>query len=190
MNASHDKPEPAAPEAAPASAPPALDLDRAQAELESMKDRHLRLQADFDNFRKRTQRERSELALRAIEDLVRELLPVVDHFELGLKTSARQGTVAAVHDGFAMVYDQLLAVLRKVGVVPVDAHEAAFNPLEHAAVAHLPSDEYPADAIMEQTRRGYRMGDKLLRPVQVVVSSGPGAPRGDGMERDAGKPEA
>ena len=150
-----------------------------------MKDRLLRLQADFDNFRKRTQRERAEVVQRAVEDLVRELLPALDHFELGLKTSTQHGTAPAVHDGFSMVYDQVVAALKKYGVVPVDARESGFNPLEQEAVAHVPSDEYPADAVMQQTRRGYRMGDKLLRPVQVVVSSGPGAPRGDGMEQGA-----
>ena len=146
--------------------------DKTQAELETMKDRHLRLQADFDNFRKRTQRERVELQVRATSELVEELLPVLDHFEIGLRSAATQQAAAAVRDGFQMVYDQMLAILRKFGVTPFDAG-GPFDPHLHEAVTHVPSPEHPADIIVSQTRRGYRLGDKLLRPAQVVVSSGP-----------------
>ena len=149
-----------------------LQDDKAQAEFETLKDRHLRLQADFDNFRKRTQRERSELQVRATEDLAAELLPVLDNFELGLRTSATLHAAPAVRDGFQMVFDQLQAVLRKVGVIPFEA-SGPFDPHLHEAVTHAPSAEHPADTIVTQLRRGYRLGDKLLRPAQVVVSSGP-----------------
>jgi molecular chaperone GrpE len=149
----------------------------------------LRLQADFDNFRKRTARERGELGARAIEDLVKALLPVLDHFELGLKSAAEHKVDAAVHDGFQMVYNDLLAALKSFGLAPIDAHSAGFDPHQHEAVAHVPSNEYVADQIVAQTRRGYRLGERLLRPVQVVVSSGPGAPRGDGMEQGEEQPE-
>lgn len=151
---------------------PDADIDRYQAELETMKDRHLRLQADFDNFRRRTQRERVDLQVRANEELIRELLPVLDHFELGLKTAAEHSTEGAVVDGFQMVYDQLCAALKRSGLVAVDA-SGVFDPHQHEAVTHVPSAELPADTIVQQTRRGYRLGERLLRPAQVVVSSGP-----------------
>jgi molecular chaperone GrpE len=149
------------------------------AELDSMKDRHMRLQADFDNFRKRTLRERAELQVRATEDLVRELLPVLDHFEFGLRTASEHHRDAAVRDGFQLVYDELLRVLQKAGVVPVEAAAGSpFDPHQHEAVTHVPSAEQPADTVLLQSRRGYRLGERLLRPAQVVVSSGPavGAP--------------
>lgn len=146
--------------------------EKAQAELETLKDRHLRLQADFDNFRKRTQRERGELQVRATEDLVAELLPILDNFELGLRSPATQQAASPVRDGFQMVYDQLQAVLRRVGVTSFEA-SGAFDPHLHEAVSHAPSAEHPADTIVAQLRRGYRLGEKLLRPAQVVVSSGP-----------------
>ncbi len=175
-------PPPPAAEAAAGTAP----TPATPAEAEVLKDRLLRLQADFDNYRRRTLREKAEWSVTATEGLVRDLLPVLDHFELGLKTSAERPTDAAVRDGFRMVHDQLMAVLRKAGLSPVDAHESSFDPHLHEAVSHVASDEHPADAIVAQTRRGWKLGDRLLRPVQVVVSSGPGAPRDDEVKREPG----
>jgi molecular chaperone GrpE len=157
-------------------------------ELDQLKDRLLRLQADFDNFRKRSQRERLELSTRANEDLVGELLPVIDHFEIGLATALEHRTEPSVCDGFKMVYEQLLAALKKNGLTPIDAESSAFDPHLHEAVSHVPSGEYPADHIIAQTRRGYKLGDRLLRPVQVVVSSGPGAPRDNGEKAGDAEP--
>jgi molecular chaperone GrpE len=164
------------PEPSPATAQALAD---ATAEIAALKDRLLRLQADFENFRKRTARERQDVAARTAEALMTDLLPALDHFELGLHNAAAQETSRAIHDGFQMVYDQLLGALRKYGLTPIDAASAAFDPHVHEAVAHVPSAEYAADEIVEQVRRGYRLGEKLLRPVHVVVSSGPGAPRDD-----------
>lgn len=163
-----EKQEPAA--EASAAAPAA---EGKPSEAEQLKERLLRLQADFDNYRKRVTRERTEFAQRATEDLVIELLPVLDHFELGLNTAREHRADASVREGFQLVYDQLMAALAKAGVTPIDAEGQVFNPHEHEAVTHLPSAEVPADTVMQQTRRGYRMGDRLLRAAQVVVSSGP-----------------
>ena len=175
-NGPAEQPPPAA--EAPAAAQPA-EPPAAEKEPGVLKERLLRLQADFDNFRKRTQREKAEWSVSANETILRELIPVLDHFELGLKTSMEHKTEVAVHHGFQMVYDQLLNALKKCGLTPLDARESGFDPTHHEAVAHVPSDEYPADEIIAQTRRGWKLGDKLLRPVQVVISSGPGAPRDD-----------
>ena len=178
-------PEAEAPPAAgtavpPGEAAPAAGADEAaRAEAAALKDRLLRLQADFDNFRKRSLRERGEWAQTASEAIVRDLLPVIDHFELGLKTAEERPTEPAVRDGFKLVHEQLMGVLKKAGLAAVDAHESAFDPHLHEAVAHVPSNEHAADEIVAQTRRGWKLGEKLLRPVQVVVSSGPGAPRDD-----------
>jgi molecular chaperone GrpE len=181
-------PSAAAPEATEPSAPAQPQAGSTETELATLKDRLLRLQADFDNFRKRTQREKAEWSLSANETIVRELIPVLDHFELGLKTSVEHKTEKPVHDGFQMIYEQLLASLKKFGVVPFDVHESGFDPVHHEAVAHIPSAEYPSDEIIAQTRRGWKLGEKLLRPVQVVISSGPGAPRDDDVAPGGGEP--
>ena len=165
----HDEGEPEKPAAAvPAPVPE-----------EPLKDQLLRLRADFDNFRRRTQRERGELAQRVIEDLVLELIPTLDHFELGLQSAVQHQADAAVVDGFKVVYEQLLAAMKKVGLTPFDAVGQPFDPHRHEAVSHLPSTEHAADQVMVQTRRGYLLGDRLLRAAQVVVSSGPPAPAVD-----------
>lgn len=142
-------------------------------EQESLRDQFVRLQADFINFRNRTQRERLELYQRANEDLLLELLPVLDHYEMGLQTAQKHQADAAVVDGFKMVYDQFQNVLKKFNLTPIDAVGEAFDPHKHEALTHMPSDEYPAEVCSNQIRRGYLFGDKLLRAAQVVVSSGP-----------------
>lgn len=165
----HAPHDPAAAAPAPAPAAPA------DAELAALKDRLLRLQADFDNFRKRTAKERAEFSARAIEDLAQELLPVIDHFDLGLKSAKDHGADPTLIDGLRLVYDQLLAALKKFGVTPIDAEGQAFDPHQHEAVTHAPSEEHPADTVITQTRRGFKLGDRLLRAAQVVVSRGPAA---------------
>lgn len=142
-------------------------------EQESLRDQFVRLQADFINFRNRTQRERLELYQRANEDLLLELLPVLDHYEMGLQTAQKHQADAAVVDGFKMVYDQFQNVLKKFNLTPIDAVGEQFDPHKHEALTHMPSDEYPAEVCSNQIRRGYLFGDKLLRAAQVVVSSGP-----------------
>ena len=142
-------------------------------EEESLRDQFVRLQADFTNFRNRVQRERSELYQRANEDLFLEMLSVLDHFEMGLQTAEQHQTEGAVLDGFKMVYDQFQNVLKKFNLEVIDAVGETFDPHRHEALTHMPSDEYPEEVCSQQIRKGYLFGEKLLRPAQVVVSSGP-----------------
>jgi molecular chaperone GrpE len=139
----------------------------------------MRLRADFDNFRKRQVRERTEWITRANEDLFLELLPVLDHYEMGLKSAEDHQTDCSVTEGFKLVYNQLLDLLEKHKVTPIATIGEAFDPHVHEALTHLPSDK-PAETVIEQVRRGYKLGDKLLRAAQVVVSSGPAAAEASG----------
>ncbi len=177
------EPAPPAAESAPA---PEAELQReaadVSAEIDGLKDRLLRLQADFDNFRKRTARDRAEMCVRATEDLIRELLPVLDHFEIGMKTAVEHGVDEAVRQGFQLVYDQLTGALAKFGLEPVDAAGQPFDAHAHEAVTQMPSVEIPAGTVTQQVRRGYRLGGRLLRPAQVIVSSGPPEPTAGGGE--------
>lgn len=178
--------EEAAPEQGPAAASDqtiasqgetAPEAPATATEASQLKDRLLRLQADFDNFRKRSARERAEWQVFALEQVMQDLLPVVDHYELGLATAEKNQTPAAVLDGLKLVYDQLLGVLKKNGVTQVRAKPGeAFDPHRQEAISHLASEEHPADVIIAETRRGYLLGEKMIRPLQVVVSSGPGNP--------------
>lgn len=146
-------------------------------EEEGLRDQFVRLQADFANFRNRTQRERIELYQRANEDLLLEILPVLDHYEMGLQTAEQHNADKAVLDGFKLVFDQFQNVLNKFNLKPIDAVGEVFDPHKHEALTHMPSDEFPAETCSNQIRRGYLFGDKLLRAAQVVVSSGPAAPQ-------------
>ena len=169
VDPAHPVPEdvPAAPAEAAAAAEPQPSPE------EVLQDRLLRLQADFENYRKRMDREKKDWIAFANEKLVLELLPVLDHFELGLADGAKNGAPAAFVEGFQLICNQLRAALEKAGVQAIDAEGAAFDPHVHEAITHLPSDDVPADHVVVQTRRGYKLGDKLLRAAQVVVSSGP-----------------
>ncbi|MDF7799711.1 nucleotide exchange factor GrpE [Pontiellaceae bacterium B1224] len=151
----------------------AQTIQAVEEEEEGLRDQFVRLQADFANFRNRTQRERIELYQRANEDLLLEILPVLDHYELGLQTAEQHNADKAVVDGFKMVYDQFQNVLKKFNLEPIEAVGQEFDPHKHEALTHMPSEEYAAEICSNQVRRGYMFGDKLLRAAQVVVSSGP-----------------
>ena len=150
----------------------AAAVEAAKEEEEPLRLQLMRLRADFDNFRKRQVRERTEWITRANEDLFLELLPVLDHYEMGLKSAEDHQTDCSVTEGFKLVYNQLLDLLEKHNVNPIETIGEAFDPHVHEALTHLPSDK-PAETVIEQVRRGYKLGEKLLRAAQVVVSSGP-----------------
>ena len=172
----HEEPLEALEEPAPAAAPEAKPKPEPEPDAveDPLKDRMLRLQADFENFRRRTQRERTEVYQRANEDLISELLSVLDHFELGFENAAKHEANPDVVAGFRMVFDQALAALGKFGLQPLDVVGQPFDPHQHEAVTQIPSEEYPEDIVVAQTRRGYLLSDRLLRAAQVVVSAGPG----------------
>ena len=162
-----EKDEPSDPPAAASAEEEALTKEEEPLQLQL-----LRMKADFDNFRKRQVRERAEWIVRANEDLFLEMLPVIDHFEMGLKSAEDHQTDCSVTEGFKLVYNQLLDLLKKYNVTPMNAVGQPFDPHHHEALTHMPSDE-PAETIVQEIRRGYLIGDKLLRAAQVVVSSGP-----------------
>lgn len=161
----------------PEEAPPAPETasEPQPSAEEVLRDRLLRLQADFENYRKRMDREKKDWIAFAGEKIILDLLPVLDHFELGLADSAKNGAPAAFTEGFQLVCGQLRTALEKAGVQAIDAEGAVFDPKLHEAITHLPSEQVPEGQVVAQTRRGYKLGDKLLRAAQVVVSSGPAA---------------
>ncbi len=144
------------------------EVGKLKAELAEAKDRTTRLYADFENFRRRTQRESLETYTHAREDLYIDLLPIVDNF---VRAMAQAGD-DPFSVGVKMVFDQLVAFLKKDGVEPIEAMDAQFDPALHEAVAYQPSPDKTEGTIIYETRRGYRKGDKVLRPSSVIVSSG------------------
>jgi len=164
--------EAAAPEAADATPEPGEDF----------RDPYLRLRADFDNFRKRTRKEKEEWTQRCLENVCSDLLTILDHFDLGLENAKGQEIAEETLEGFELIRGQLGSVLGKYGLEALVAESGAFDPNEQEAITHLPSTEVPEGEIVAMTRKGYRLGSKLLRPTQVVVSAG-----GDGEASDGGE---
>ncbi len=139
---------------------------------EPLADQLLRLRADFDNFRKRTLRERTELYQRANEDLMEDIMPVLDHLDLALKAADDHGADESFVHGVKMVAEQLQSVLGSFGLKPIDADGADFDHNVHEAISRMQSEDVPEDKVIAQVRRGYFLGNKLLRAAQVVVSGG------------------
>jgi molecular chaperone GrpE len=143
--------------------------DALQREKDALQDRLLRTAAEFDNYRKRMERERRELSEYAAADVLKDLLPILDNFERALQAPATPET-DAFRKGVELIHKQMLDVLRKRGVTPMEARGADFDPNFHQAVIHEPSDRHREGEVMEELQRGYLMGDRLLRPALVKVA--------------------
>lgn len=168
--------EPASGSAGPdvPSPPPEQDEDDSlQADLDRFRDLALRSQADFENYKKRAAREKEEAIKYANSALLEKLIAIVDNFELGLEAARGEGEDSPVFSGMNMVLKQLMDFLAGQGLQPIDAAGQKFDPNLHEAIAHEPSADVAEGVVIRQTRRGYRMKDRLLRPSSVVVSSGP-----------------
>ncbi|MEM9659858.1 MAG: nucleotide exchange factor GrpE [Planctomycetota bacterium] len=156
----------------------------ATSELSSDQDRVLRLRAEMENLRGRTAREISEVRRYAALPLARDLLPVLDNIDRAIEAAEKAGDAGNLLEGFRMVRQQLLGVLQQHDCTPIEAEAAPFDPQFHEAIQQFASDDVPAGNVMTVTQAGYRMHDRIVRPAQVIVSSG--APAGD----EAGEPGA
>ncbi|HKG61372.1 MAG TPA: nucleotide exchange factor GrpE [Pyrinomonadaceae bacterium] len=152
------------------------ELKRIEAENAELKDLVARRQADFENYRKRVDRERSETYNRVVADVAAKLLPVVDNLKRALETEA--SVEAAESDEFRhflsgvdLINKQLNGVLDALGIKPVAAVGEQFNPHIHEAVVTEPTDDYAPDTVMQELVTGYRLGDKLIRPALVKVAT-------------------
>jgi len=144
-----------------------------QSDLDRFRDLALRTQADFENYKKRGAREKDEAIKFANRNLLERLVPIVDNFELGLSAARDQSEQSPIYSGMSMILKQLSDFLTESGLEPVDAVGKQFDPNLHEAIGHEPSNKVPEGHVIRQTRRGYRLKDRLLRPATVVVSSGP-----------------
>jgi len=145
------------------------DLAALKAERDDFYDRLLRKTAEFDNYRKRIERERREQADQAVVNLLQQLLQVVDDFDLALKVEAGE-EAAAYRKGIELIHTKLHDVLRKQGVKPIEALGADFDPNVHQAVVHESSPGHREGEVIGEMRRGYMLGDRLLRPSMVKVA--------------------
>jgi len=155
----------------PAETPAAANdqLTELQRERDDYHDRWMRKAAEFDNYRRRVERERREHADQAVVDLLQELLLVVDDFDLALTVDAGE-SAAAYRKGVELIHAKLHDLLRKQGVKPIEAVGADFDPNLHQAVLHEESTEHRDGEVISEMRKGYTIGDRLLRPAMVKVA--------------------
>lgn len=164
------EPEVAATEAQPVAL--AEELTAAQATAAKNWDLYLRSQADLDNFRKRAQRDKEDLARFANESILRELLPAIDNLERALEHAEKSGTEGLL-EGVKMTVAQFGKMLEKFGVTPVSAIGEPFDPARHEAIGHVESREVPANAVAQELQKGYVLNDRLLRPSLVLIAKAP-----------------
>ena len=149
------------------------DRDQLQAEVADLRDRLLRRQAEFENFRRRTERDRSDFLQYAGMEIVRDILPIVDDFERALKI---EGSGVEYRKGVELIYQRLLDTLTKIGLEPIPAAAGEpFDPNLHQAVVRYETEDAPDNTILEEFRRGYNFKGKLLRPAMVRVAVKPAA---------------
>ena len=146
------------------------EMTELTAERDDLKDRLLRMTAEFDNYRKRVDRERRELSEAAAADLIRDILPIIDDLERAMAAAGSQSADAALVKGIELTHRQLLDQLRRRGVEPVDSIGQIFNPELHEAVGSVPADGRADGEIVSELRKGYRAGGRLLRPAMVQVA--------------------
>ena len=156
-----------APEGSDAAASP--ELAALKSERDDIYDRLLRKTAEFDNYRRRVERERREHADQSVVDLLTQLLQVVDDFDLALNVEAGE-EAAAYRKGVELIHAKLHDLLRKQGVRPIEALGADFDPNVHQAVVHESSPEHREGEVIGELRRGYMLGERLLRPAMVKVA--------------------
>jgi len=161
---------PAESPAEPSPAGSGEGIDALKEELARCHDRLLRTTAEFDNYRKRTDRERRESADRTVETLLLDLVGVVDDFERAITAEAGGGSVEAYRQGVALIHRRVLELLARRGVTPIDAVGADFDPNFHQAVTTEPAGDRRDGEVLEQLRRGYKIGERLLRPAMVKVA--------------------
>lgn len=142
-----------------------------QEKYEKLNDQYIRLAADFDNFRKRQAQERESLLKYGAESTVSKLLEVIDNFERGLKAIESVDDCEKVKECYNLAYKNFNDVLNKIGLEVIKAEGEEFDPNLHEAVMRTPTDEKPENTIISELQRGYKLGDKVLRPTLVNVAS-------------------
>jgi molecular chaperone GrpE len=178
LDAEHELPpaEDAQEEAPSSGVPPQPvkegELDKLKVERDTLLDRLARLQAEFENARKRSAREQQEFREYALADAVKELLPTLDSFERALQTGVRDKT--DFRGGVELIYKQLQDALVKLGLRPIPAKGEPFDPHLHQAIEVVDTREAEDHHVLEELQRGYKLKDRLLRPSMVRVARNPG----------------
>lgn len=145
------------------------ELEELKEKLAEDEERYKRLQADFENFRRRTRQEKEELSALVVQNFITELLPMVDNFERAMAAEATD--VAAFQQGVDMIFNQLMEILKNRGLKKIETKDAKFDPNFHQAVMRVENPELEDDTIVMELQKGYMVKDKVIRPSMVQVVS-------------------
>ncbi|MFH1262151.1 MAG: nucleotide exchange factor GrpE [Pseudomonadota bacterium] len=174
-------------EAKPEDTLPIVEEVTEEPKADDTYDRLVRVTADYENFRKRTQKEKAELIRYGNENLLREVLPVLDNFERAVEHAQKSADVESIRTGVELILSQLKTTLDRFGLTTQPSVGEPFDPLVHEAVNHIPSDEFPPNTVMNEHQKAYFLNSRLLRPALVTVSKGEeAAPE---ATKDAGEPQ-
>lgn len=149
------------------------ELAQALNDIKMHQEQYLRTLADMENLRKRTQRDKEELAKFANENILREILPVIDNLERAVDHAEQAETNDGLFEGVQMTLTQFSQLLTKFGVESVDAIGQPFDPAYHQAMGQLESDEHPVNTVVQQMQKGYQLNNRLLRPAFVMLAKAP-----------------
>ncbi|MHB1418921.1 MAG: nucleotide exchange factor GrpE [Bacillota bacterium] len=146
------------------------ELNRKDEEYQDLQQQFTRLQADFENFRRRSRREQEQIVKFAAEKVICGLLPVLDNLERALTASVQTGDLSSLVAGVEMIYRQLLGALEREGLHPVPAVGQQFDPMYHEAVMQVTTGDSEENTVVEELQKGYTLGDKVIRPAMVKVA--------------------
>ena len=149
------------------------EYERMSQERDALLDRLARLQAEFENYRKRNAREQAEFREYAVADAVKNFLPVLDNFDLALRTQSNDGADAALRSGIELIRKQMDDVLSRLGVQAVPAQGSTFDPRVHEAIEMVESADHADHEVIDELQRGYKLKERLLRPAMVRVATNP-----------------
>ena len=148
-----------------------VDDNKLQENFDNLNNQYLRLAADFDNYRKRQAQERETLIKYGAEESLKKLIEVLDNFDRAKQAIANVEDVKQVKDSFDLLYNQLFDNLSKVGLEVIQAQGAEFDTNFHEAVMQTPTNEHPENHVIMELQKGYKLGDKVLRPTLVSVAT-------------------
>lgn len=161
----------------------------AQEELLAVKEKYLRLAAEFENYKRRMQREQNDSIKFANKSILQSLLPVIDNLELAIKCGKNEGTHSALMEGVELTYKSFLETVGKLGVRQISSAGQPFDPSQHQAVAQIESQAVEPNTVVEEFQKGYFLHDRILRPAMVAVSKASSNPIEQPKPNETGEEE-
>jgi molecular chaperone GrpE len=145
--------------------------EKLQGELAEMKDKYIRLYSEFENFRRRTAKEKTDLILNASEGVIKDLLPVLDDFERALQSFESTEDVAAIKEGVSLIHNKFNKTLTLKGLKPMEAKDTDFDPELHESITQFPAGDDKKGKVIDEVEKGYFINEKVIRYAKVVVGS-------------------